>query len=191
MADRHSRLYRIWHNMKDRCYNPKNHKYQYYGGKGIVMCDEWKSSYSAFKNWANRSGYLDDLTIDRIDSSMGYCPENCRWVTLKTQANNRVSNRIISLHGVSHTVAEWAEQLNISPNTLYSRLRNGMSEERALTLPIHTEYRDHPLSYNGVTRSLAEWSRATGLTESCIRQRIKRGWSVERTLTTPNGGASR
>lgn len=84
-----TRLYRIWKNMKTRCYNPNFPNFKYWGGKGITICDEWKNSFLSFATWAKSNGYADALTIDRIDSSLGYFPENCRWVSACLQNRNR------------------------------------------------------------------------------------------------------
>lgn len=78
-----TRLYRIWNNMKQRCYNEKNISYKYYGGKGIEICSEWLRSFKSFYDWAMENGYEENLSIDRIDSNSGYFPRNCRWVTLE------------------------------------------------------------------------------------------------------------
>ena len=84
-----SRIYRIWANMKHRCTKASYRDYQYYGGRGIKVCEEWLGSFEAFRNWAISNGYVDNLTIDRRDNDGNYSPDNCHWVTRKEQNQNR------------------------------------------------------------------------------------------------------
>ena len=137
-----TRLYYIWQGMKSRCYNKNNSKYKDYGERGIKVCDEWLHDYSSFETWAINNGYNDQVefgecTIDRIDNNGNYCPENCRWVNLSTQAKNTRHCLDICYNGEIHPLSVWAELLNINYGTLQSRLfRYGWSIEDAFNTPV-------------------------------------------------------
>ena len=109
--------------MKERCYNSKRPAYKNYGGKGVVMCDEWCNSFQNFYDWAMRNGYQDDLTIDRIDSNGNYEPLNCRWITLSENVRLRNADSFIIINGLSLTIHDWAIRIDIDPATLMSRYR--------------------------------------------------------------------
>ena len=131
-----SRLHNEWLSMKARCYNKNNKRYNRYGERGIEVCQEWLDSFEAFRDWALANGYQDDLTLDRRDNDGSYNPDNCRWVTLKEQQNNRSTNYVVEYNGRKQTVTQWAEELGMSYRCLYSRLRRGWDTERAFTAPV-------------------------------------------------------
>lgn len=132
-----TRLYRKWQSMKARCYQPNSTKYKNYGGRGITVCDQWRSDYAAFRDWALANGYEDGLTIDRIDVNGNYEPSNCRWTTQKKQQNNRSNNRMLTYNGETKSLTEWAEDTGISEMVLRARITKlGWSVERALTEPV-------------------------------------------------------
>lgn len=83
-----SRLYVIWRGMRTRCHSPGHPVFKHYGGRGIVVCQEWRDSFESFYSWAMSAGYCDDLTIDRIDTLGNYEPSNCRWATRSQQMKN-------------------------------------------------------------------------------------------------------
>ncbi len=125
-----TKLYKIWDGMKDRCDNPESHYYKNYGGRGIIICDEWKNDFISFYNWAMNNGYSKDLTIDRIDVNGNYCPQNCRWVDMKTQCRNRRSNVIVEYEGKKMCLIEAAEKVGINPAILYYRYHKGDRDKR-------------------------------------------------------------
>ena len=137
-----TRIYIIWHNIKHRCYNPKDSNYKNYGSRGITMCKEWLNDFHSFYNWAMTNGYDEnakrgECTIDRIDVNGNYCPENCKWSNAKTQANNTTKTINLTYKGLTHTLSEWSDIVNISRPTLWARLKvHKWSIEKALTTPI-------------------------------------------------------
>lgn len=122
------RIYCVWHNMQARCYDPTDQHYIDYGARGISVCDDW-STYDAFWAWAMASGYARGLSIDRINNDGDYTPDNCRWATPREQANNRRSNRRITVAGVSLTHAQWARVLGISRQAIRAAIQRGVPAE--------------------------------------------------------------
>lgn len=135
-----TRLYLIWCNMKNRCYNPKVDSYVDYGGRGIKVCPEW-NEFIPFMEWSYANGYDEkkssrELSLDRKDTNGDYCPENCKWSTIIEQANNKRSNHILEYRGEKKTVAEWAREFDIPYKTLVQRIYRGWSIEKAFEAPI-------------------------------------------------------
>jgi hypothetical protein len=116
-----TRLYHCWTDMKQRCTNPKNAHFKYYGGRGIKVCEEWNNSTN-FIEWALKNGYRDDLTLDRINVNGNYEPSNCRWATIKEQANNKTNNVFYTHNGETLTLAQWCERLGLNSQCISSKV---------------------------------------------------------------------
>ena len=125
-----TRIYKTWCNMKNRCNNPKNKEFKNYGDRGIKLCDKW---YTFEGFWEDmKEGYSDNLTIDRINNNGNYEKENCQWSTHKEQANNKRNNKFLTLNNETKSITIWANELGLKYTTLYMRLRNGFSVQKAL-----------------------------------------------------------
>jgi len=127
--------YTAWVVMRQRCHNPRSKSYANYGARGIYVCDRWRGSFEAFlADMGPRPSA--DHSIDRIDNSGPYSPENCRWATKETQANNCRSNHRVTYGGRTQTVTQWERELGFSPGTLFQRFYAGWSTEEAMTRPV-------------------------------------------------------
>ena len=122
---RGTRIYTIWRAIKQRCYDSSRPEYPNYGGRGIVMDDNWKNSFEAFYNdMGDPPTALH--TIDRRDNDGPYSKENCQWKTMKEQQNNRRNNLPLLTHnGKTLSFTEWATELGVNPSTLRSRYHAG------------------------------------------------------------------
>ena len=129
-------LYDVWTAIKQRCFNKKSTAYQWYGKRGITVCEEWESSYESFRDWSLRNGYIHGLTIDRIDSNGNYCPENCRWVTRRDQARNKRSSVKVTYKGITMNAADWADKIGMKRRTFHGRIEKGWSAEKAIETPV-------------------------------------------------------
>ena len=114
-----SRIYKAWTAMKQRCNNPKSTNYPNYGGRGIKICEQW----SKFENFlADMGERPEGMSIERIDNSLGYFPENCCWATRKEQNRNSRHNHLVTYQGETKCLVEWAEDLEIKYDVLRYRL---------------------------------------------------------------------
>lgn len=129
------KLYSIWDGMHQRCYNPKNTAYHSYGGRGVIICDEWKSEFLSFYSWAMDNGYGDKLQIDKdiLGDGKLYSPSTCCFVSSKTNCQNRRTSVMIEYNGDRYCIKEWAGRLNISYPTLCWRLKNGWGVDLAFS----------------------------------------------------------
>lgn len=112
------KLQGVYYSMRARCYSPEHSGYQWYGGKGIQVCDEW-SKLSAFINWALANGYEEGLQLDRIDANKDYSPDNCRWIS----RIENLRNRDITLYINGMVMKEYFEYLSIQHNIPLSTVR--------------------------------------------------------------------
>ena len=121
--------YKTWTGMKYRCLNPKNTSYHRYGGAGITVCERWMS----FENFLSDMGERPaGMSLDRIDNSKGYSPENCRWATNTEQQRNKSNNHRVTYNGITKTLAEWAEFVGMKQMKLVQRVLLGWAFEDAI-----------------------------------------------------------
>ena len=125
-----TRIYNLWHTMKERCYVPTHISYRVYGGRGIKVCEEWQE-FIPFMEWAYANGYDENAprgqcTLDRIDPNGDYCPSNCRWVSMSVQANNKTDNVYLEYQGITDTLSNHARRVGISPVLAEGRYLKGM-----------------------------------------------------------------
>lgn len=134
-----TRIYRIWQNMKNRCRHPNNPRYKDYGARGITYCEEWEK-FELFYEWAQKTGYNDKLTIERIDNNKGYSPDNCRWATTEEQQYNKRTTHFLTYKGETKSMAEWSKIKGIKLQTLAARINHmHWDVEKALeTPPMHS-----------------------------------------------------
>lgn len=118
-----ARVHNVHGAMIDRCTNPKNHAYARYGGRGIKVCEQWKSLPGFI---ASMGIPPKGMTLERIDTNGDYCPENCRWATHKEQNNNRRNNKIVVINGIAMTQMQAVELTGLKRQTLEYRLRKGL-----------------------------------------------------------------
>lgn len=137
-----SPTYNVWSTMQQRCGNPNATGYSYYGGRGISVCERWKT----FENFLADMGEQPArrMSIDRIDVNGNYEPGNCRWLSMTKQQLNRRNNRRITLGGLTQTVKEWCIDLKMSEELFRSRLKQGWTPEEVVTTPNQGQHsREH------------------------------------------------
>lgn len=140
----------IYRGMKQRCYYEGHIKYNYYGGRGIGICKEWLDNPSSFYEWSYRNGYKKGLSIERINNDEGYNPENCKFITLSEQQNNKRSSIKIIINNETKILSEWCKIYNISRSTVDRRVKSGMTYEEALKKPTKTQLKEVDYDKNSI-----------------------------------------
>ena len=128
-----TKTYSTWANMIARCTRESSGNYRFYGGSGITVCDQWLTFANFLKDMGNPPA---GGSIERIDNTLGYSPENCRWATHIEQCNNRRNSRFITHNGETHTLSEWSRITGINRDTLKRRDNLGWPAEKVLTHPV-------------------------------------------------------
>lgn len=136
-GERNTPLFRLWSGMKNRCGNPNEPSFRYYGGRGIEVCEEWRSSFETFRDWCQSNGYRHGLQIDRINNNGPYAPWNCRFADRVTQANNRSNNRMLTAFGETKNLTQWSRDSRcaVARCTLKARIEYGWTVEKAILEP--------------------------------------------------------
>lgn len=138
-----SPVYESWAGMKGRCLNPKDFYYHRYGGRGIKVCQRWMA-FSLFEEDMLPS-WFSGATLERVENNGDYEPGNCKWATMKEQANNRCTSKFVTFNGKTMTVANWAVELGINYGLLSGRLnKRNWTVERAMTEPVRHFFRKTP-----------------------------------------------
>lgn len=131
-----SKLYRHWRSMIYRCLSPKHKAYKWYGGRGITVCQEWQT-YEGFRAWVLCTRPDESYTVERIDVNGNYSPENCTWIPMNEQANNRTSCIMISHNNRTQNLTEWCNEYGLDYKLVHNRLfKLGWDFEKAISTPV-------------------------------------------------------
>jgi hypothetical protein len=135
-------IHRIWCGIKTRVGNPNHKDYQWYGARGVTMCEEWENDFMSFYTWSTNNGWKDGLQIDRKDVNGNYEPSNCRWVTNEVNSKNRRNTNLYTneLTGETLCASDWSKRLGGNQELVKSRIAYGWSIQRAITEPIRKQY---------------------------------------------------
>lgn len=177
-------LYQKFCNMHTRCENPNYSEHKDYHDRGITVCDEW-SDYETFKAWALDQGYDRDnhdrnqQTLDRIDVNKGYNPDNCRFVDMYVQANNKTNNRLITIGGETHTISEWSRISGISIANITHRVLEYGWEGKEILKPV-VDHREASgtiihFEFKGKPTTMADLSKEYNISRSTLVYRYNKG----------------
>lgn len=172
--------HRIWKGIVSRCTIPSATGYARYGAKGVSVCDRWSISYENFlSDMGERPS--KDYSVDRIDNTKGYSPENCRWATRLEQNRNTRSNRNITVDGITKCNSEWAESIGVHESLIRQRMARGWSAEDAVKTPKNSTDRgllsgtSRTITVNNETRTVSGWAHHLGVKPHTIKNKLAKG----------------
>jgi hypothetical protein len=122
--------YHTWNAMIGRCLKPTHRAFKHYGGRGIRVCDRWKTFLNFLADMGERP---KGLTLDRVDNDGHYQPENCRWTTQFVQCSNQRKTRLVVVDGEDVCLREAARRVGVSHSAISERAkRKGISDQAAV-----------------------------------------------------------
>lgn len=178
-----------WASMMTRCTNSNAPNYPNYGGRGITVCDAWRK-FENFFMWSINNGYRLGLSIDRIDTNKGYHPDNCRYITLEKQQQNRRNNRhfVDPFDGQELCLAAIAKKYNIPEETFRKRIdKYKIPLEKALTQLSGENARWNIIidPFDNKRLCLTDLAKKYKINPNTLRTRIQKGWSIVDAITKP------
>lgn len=170
--------YRIWSAMKARCYAPSCKDVGLYQKNGITVCDRWRNS---FENFMADMGVIpgENYSIERIDNSKGYSPDNCKWIPVSDQQKNRSNVPVYTLNGETLCLKEWSRKLGFNYETVRGRLRRGLDFESA----IKPDPYERLVEIDGKQMTVSEWCEHFNINAMDVYSRIHRGCSKHDAIT--------
>ena len=166
--------YGSWKAMRERCLNQNSKDYPYYGGRGVTICKRWSDSVNFAKDMGDKPF---GCSLERIDNSKGYYPENCRWATPKEQGRNKRNNHCLNIAGVTKTVSQVWQEAEMKESTFYNRLLQGMSPEEALAKPVRV--RIPHVFLHGEKMMLKEAAQRTGISKYILRKKVQPDLTID------------
>lgn len=163
-----SPTYKIWVSMRERCRNPKLKGFKNYGGRGITVCERWKSFANFLADMGEKPA---GLSLDRINNNGNYEPGNCRWADRETQSRNRRNNRRLTFDGREMTFGEWEKEKGLTHGTINDRLSRNWTVEQAITSPRGTRI------VTGYTKRIIE-----SLPPEQVRAKILKAQAIRREM---------
>ena len=174
--------YSVWVMMKQRCHNPRNKGYPYYGALGIKVCPQWRESCAMFLRDVGRRPE-PSLSLDRINNNKGYEPGNVRWATRAEQSRNRRHLVRYEFGGQNLLLSEWAKISKVRQPVLTKRMQRGWTIAEALQTPVGSASKAfRMLTLNGRTKSIKGWADESGVVYETLYWRLRQGIPLEKAL---------